>query len=290
MLSYKQFKGEQHRGKKYRPTVIYTDFQNHSFCFHPSILSMFHVKHQKGQTDMHILVACEESQRVTEEFRKRGHIAYSCDLLPTSGTHPEWHIQSDVLPLLNGDCNFQTMDGKHHTTIGRWDMIIAFPPCTHLTVSGAWCFAKKRANGVQREGIEFFCQFLKADCERVVIENPQGIISGEYIRKYFPDLCEKYGLPRPYTQKIQPWWFGDNFSKTTCLWIKGLKPLVPEVIEEPEIKYYEWVDKNGKRKRQDLYSYMALRNAKNSTERSIIRSKTFPGIARAMAEQWGKGE
>lgn len=236
---------------------------------------------------MKILVACEESQRVTEQFRKKGHQAYSCDLLPQSGNHPYWHIQQDVLPLLNGDCDFKTADGTEHHINGKWDMIIAFPPCTHLTVSGAWCFAKKRASGVQREGVEFFCQFLSADCDKIAVENPVGIISGEYVWNYFPDLCTKYGLPRKYTQKIQPWHFGDNYSKTTCLWLKNLPLLKPEVTEEPEIEYYEWVDKNGKKKRQDLYSYMALRNAKNSTERSIIRSKTFPGIARAMAEQWG---
>ena len=235
---------------------------------------------------MWVLVACEESQRVTEEFRKKGHFAFSCDLLPTSGNHPEWHIQGNVLPLLNGDCNFQTMDGKHHTILHKWDMIIAFPPCTHLTVSGAWCFAKKREDGRQREGIEFFAQFLKADCDKVAIENPQGIISGDYIREYFPDLCEIYNLPRKYTQKIHPWMFGDNISKGTCLWLKGLKPLVPIITEEPPIKYYEWTDKNGKKKRQDMYSYMALREAKTAEQRSIIRSKTFPGIAKAMAEQW----
>lgn len=179
------------------------------------------------------------------------------------------------------------MDGVTHT-IPQWDLIIAHPPCTDLTLSGAWCFKKKRESGVQRKSIEFFCQFLIADCERIVIENPIGIIgNGKYIKEFYPNLCEKYDLPRPYTQKIQPWMFGDNYSKNTCLWIKGLPPLIPEITEKPEIEYYEWTDKNGKKKRQDMYSYMALKKAKTKQERSTIRSKTFPGIAEAFAQQWG---
>jgi site-specific DNA-cytosine methylase len=175
---------------------------------------------------MRVLVACEESQAVTKEFRKLGHEAYSCDIIGHSGGHHEWHIRWDALALINGNCLFLTEDGAMHRIDGKWDMIIAFPPCTHLAVSGARHFEKKRADGRQREAIEFFCQFLTADCERVVIENPMGIISGgDYIKTHFPDLAEKYGLPVPYTQTVQPWWFAasendkENYhEKTTCLW------------------------------------------------------------------------
>lgn len=142
---------------------------------------------------MKILVACEESQEVTKELRKLGHEAYSCDIIPCSGGHLEWHIMQDVLPLLNGNCSFKTCDGLEHTIYGKWDMIIAFPPCTHLAVSGAPHFEKKRSDGRQRIGIEFFSNFLNADCEKIAIENPVGIISGgDYIKEHFPDLAEKY--------------------------------------------------------------------------------------------------
>ena len=170
---------------------------------------------------------------------------------------------------------------------GKWDMIIAFPPCTHLAVSGARHFEKKRADGRQREGIEFFCKFLQADCDKVVIENPVGIISGDYVRKWFPDIAENYGLPIAPSQKIHPWMFGDNYSKNTCLWIKGLPLLVPKVTEEPEMEWIEWIDKKtGRKKRQNKWYYDAFKNAKTAQERRMIRSKTFPGIAKAMASQW----
>ena len=129
---------------------------------------------------------------------------------------------------------------------------------------------------------------LNADCDHIVVENPVNIISGDYVKKWFPDLCEKYGIPLKPTQRIHPWMFGDNFSKTTCLWIKGLPPLVPEVTEEPEMEWFEWVDKKtGKIKRQNMWYYDAFRNCKPE-ERGRVRSKTFPGIARAFAEQFGK--
>ena len=156
---------------------------------------------------MKILVACEESQAVTKELRGLGHEAYSCDILECSGGHPEWHIMGDCLPILNGRCRFETMDGKAHRINDKWDMIIAFPPCTHLAVSGARFFEKKRADGRQREGIEFFCRFMNVDCDRVAIENPVNIISGNYIKTWFPELAEKYGLPKKPTQAIQPYWF-----------------------------------------------------------------------------------
>lgn len=203
---------------------------------------------------MKILVACEESQVVTKELRKLGHEAYSCDILPCSGGHPEWHLQQDVIPLLKE----------------KWDMIIAFPPCTHLACSGARHFAQKIKDGRQQQGIDFFMQFANADCPRIAIENPIGIMSTKY-RK--PD------------QIIQPWMFGDKYTKSTCLWLKGLPKLKPtNIVEHGE--YFEWVDKNGKKKRQPKWFYDALKKAKTSEERSIIRSKTFPGIAIAMATQW----
>ena len=233
---------------------------------------------------MRVLVACEESQRVCIEFRKRGHEAYSADILPPSGGHPEWHIPGDVLPIINGNCDFWTADGEYHVIDGKWDMIIAFPPCTHLTVSGARHFERKRADGRQREGIEFFGKILNADCDKIAVENPVGIISGNYIQQYFPDLCKKYALPRKYTQKIQPWWFGDNAVKTTCLWLKNLKPLEQEVFEEPKIEYKEWIAPDGSKKRQAKWIYDAI--SLKSDDRQNLRSKTFPNVARKMAETW----
>ena len=148
---------------------------------------------------MRVLVACEESQAVTKEFRRLGHEAYSCDIQECSGGHPEWHLQQDVIPLLSE----------------KWDMIIAFPPCTDLAVSGARWFAEKRADGRQQRSIDFFMQFANVDCPRVAIENPVGIMSRIY-RK--PD------------QIIQPWQFGHGETKATCLWLKGLPKLVPTEI------------------------------------------------------------
>ena len=164
---------------------------------------------------MKILVACEESQSVTKELRILGHEAYSCDIIDQSGGHPEWHIMQDVLPLLDGDCEFQTTDGTRHTVSGKWDMIIAFPPCTHLAVSGAKHFSKKRADGRQQRAIEFFCAFLLADCDRIAIENPVGIISGDYIPEHFPEIAKTYGLPRKPDQIVQPWQFGHGETKAT---------------------------------------------------------------------------
>ena len=146
---------------------------------------------------------------------------------------------------------------------------------------------RKRNDGRQREGIEFFAQFLTADCDKVAIENPIGIISGDYIPKWFPDLAEKYKLPRKPMQIIHPWMFGDNYSKSTCLWLKGLEPLVPIVTEQPQLEWKEWTDlKTGRKKRQPKWIYDALINSKTLEDRAKLRSKTFPGIAKAMAEQW----
>jgi hypothetical protein len=183
-----------------------------------------------------ILVACEESQAVTKAFRARGHEAYSCDIQPASGGHPEWHIQGDVLPLLREP----------------WDMVIAFPPCTDLAVSGATWFAAKRADGRQQASVEFFMQFARAECLRIAIENPVGIMSTQY-RK--PD------------QIIQPWQFGHGETKATCLWLKGLPKLTPSnIVEGREGRIWKMPP---------------------SPDRARLRSKTFQGIAQAMADQWG---
>lgn len=191
----------------------------------------------------------------------------------------------DVIPLLNGNCEFKTVDGMLHKIDGKWDMIIAFPPCTDLCVSGARHFEKKRNDGRQRNSIDFFGKFLYANCDKIVIENPVGIISGDYIPKYFPDLAEKYNLPQKPTQIIQPWMFGDNYAKSTCLWIKGLEPLTPKVTKKPQLEWFEWTDKKGRKKRQPKWFMDALKLPAN--ERAKVRSKTFPKVAAAMAEAWG---
>ncbi len=218
---------------------------------------------------MKVLVACEESQEVCAAFRAQGHEAYSCDIQECSGGHPEWHIKNDVLRLLNGvksfgSVFFYTQDGKCHIMPCKWDLIIAHPPCTHLACSGARHFAQKRADGRQQEAIDFFMDIVNAKCDRIAIENPVGIMSTHY-RK--PD------------QIIQPYQFGEPSKKTTCLWLKGLPELKPTNIVEPIIKTY--VCKNGKTVR---FSYDYGGSSKTSSKR---RSKTFHGIALAMAEQWG---
>ena len=184
---------------------------------------------------MRILIACEESQAVCTEMRRLGHEAYSCDIQPCSGGHPEWHLQVDALEMLKM----------------RWDMIIAFPPCTNLAVSGARHFKEKQADGRQQASIEFFMQFANADCKKIAIENPVGIMSTRY-RK--PD------------QIIQPWQFGHGETKATCLWLKGLPKLQPtDIVTGREQRIWKMPP---------------------GPERATIRSKTYPGIARAMAEQW----
>lgn len=225
---------------------------------------------------MRILVACEESQAVTKELRSLGHEAYSCDIIDCSGGGISWHIKQDVMPLLDGNCWFQTCDGEKHYIDGKWDMIIAFPPCTHLAVSGAKHFEKKRDDGRQREGIEFFCKFLTADCDKVAIENPVGIISGDYIKQYFPDLAEKYDLPRKPSQIIQPYEFGDPYEKKTCLWLKGLPTLKATKIVEPPPRQ---VVRSGKT--------LPVWYSNCGGNRAKARSKTFPGVAKAMT-QWVK--
>ena len=222
---------------------------------------------------MKILVACEESQAVTIELRRLGHDAYSCDIEPCSGGHPELHLQQDVIPLLDEP----------------WDMIIAFPPCTDLCVSGARWFAEKRADGRQEASIAFFMRFANCGCPRVAIENPVGIMSSRF-RK--PD------------QIIQPWQFGHGESKATCLWLKGLPLLMPTEIVTPEWDVKAdgttYLSKSGKRDNPTHYltgypheltgaqkaQWERIHRMPPGPDRAKMRSKTYPGIARAMAEQW----
>lgn len=203
---------------------------------------------------MKVLVACEESQAVCIEFRKRGHEAYSCDIEPCSGGHPEWHLQTDALELLKM----------------QWDMIIAFPPCTYLTNAGA---VRLRVNGeIDQERMEkakmakaFFMRFLNVDCQRIAIENPT------------PGRIHELPL---YSQAIQPWMFGHPYTKRTCLWLKGLPPLIPtEIIGDGITPYVN----GGCKDAHGKYRRFQGRNERDPK----TRSKTFPGIARAMAEQWG---
>lgn len=190
-----------------------------------------------------VLIACEESQAVTIEMRKLGIEAFSCDIEPCSGNHPEWHLQGNVIPLLEE----------------KWDMIIAFPPCTHLCVSGARWFEKKKKDGRQQQGIDFFMKFTDLKCERVAIENPVGIMSNLYKK---PD------------QIIQPYEYGDSFTKTTCLWLKNLPLLKPtSIVDKGERHFF----KSGKSWPKWYYD-VGFDSKK--------RSKTFRGIAKAMAEQW----
>lgn len=220
---------------------------------------------------MQILVACEESQTVTIELRKKGHDAFSCDLQKQSGGFPEWHIVGDCLPLLNGNCTFETEDGKTHEITGRWDMIIAHPPCTYLTVTGNKWFKPEYKDRFpmrekdREEAIAFFFEFVNADCDKIAIENPVGIMSTIYRR---PD------------QYVEPFEYGHNVKKKTCLWLKGLNPLTPTEIVEPEIVTF----RSGKR----MSKWYCDASSLKPEERAKVRSKTFSGIAKAMAEQWTK--
>lgn len=219
---------------------------------------------------MNVLIACEESQEVCKAFRERGHEAYSCDIQTCSGGHPEWHIIGDCLPLLNGNCEFKTMDGKKHEQIGKWDLLIAHPPCTFLTNAGA---VRMRVNGeIQQERFakameakEFFMSCYNAECDHIAVENPTPM--------------KIVGLP-PYSQAIQPYYFGHPYSKRTCLWLKGLPPLFPtEIISEHE----PYVN-GGSKDAHGNYRRFQGRGERDPK----TRAKTFPGIAKAMAEQWGK--
>lgn len=207
---------------------------------------------------MNVLIACEESQEVCRAFRIIGHKAYSCDIVECSGGHPEWHIKGDCLNVIKGCCNFITQDG-HLEYVDKWDLIIAHPPCTYLTVSGNRWFNVERYGDKARERLEnrkdairFFYKMIYAPCYKIAVENPIGIMSTVY-RK--PD------------QIIQPWQFGHGESKATCLWLKNLPPLQPtNIVEERQGKCWRMPP---------------------SKDRQKLRSKTYRGIAEAMAQQWG---
>ena len=217
---------------------------------------------------MRILVACEESQAVTIELRKLGHEAYSCDIIDCSGGHPCWHIKQDVLPLLNGSCEFNTQDGILHKIEGKWDMIIAHPPCTRLCNSGQrWLYFgsqeyRDKMKADQEFAIKFFMNFVNVDCEKIAIENPVGIMSSIY-RK--PDCTYN-----PYDFE------GETECKKTCLWLKGLPPLIPtQILEKSKRTQGIWkAHFDGK-----CYAW-------NDPQTSKLRSKTPLGVAKAMAEQW----
>lgn len=231
---------------------------------------------------MKVLVACEESQAVCKAFREKGHEAYSCDIIECSGGHPEWHIKGDVLNILNPTAlfvgeqpgiEFFTMNGDHHSFIGKWDMIIAFPPCTYLSNAGAarlykkfdgksYCELERLNKGFDAK--EFFMQFLNAEADKIAIENP--IPSGVY------------RLP-PYTQIIQPYEHGHIYSKKTCLWLKGLPKIKPTNIVEPICSWVSGGSKDSRGNRRKNCG-MTFRDSKT-------KAKTFEGVAKAMAEQWG---
>lgn len=220
---------------------------------------------------MKVLVACEESQRVCIAFREKGHEAYSCDILEPSGGHPEWHIRDDVLKVIGGG-TVTTMDGKTHD-IGKWDLMIAHPPCTYLSNAGAArlykiidgeTYVKRDRLEKGMDAKEFFLKFLNAECDRICVENP--IPSGVY------------RLPK-YTQTIQPYEFGHPFKKKTCLWLKGLPALKPTNVVDAEVSWVSGGSKKADGSKRE--------NTGTKIRDSKTRSKTFPGIARAMAEQWG---
>jgi len=211
---------------------------------------------------MKVLIACEESQAVTKEFRALGHDAYSCDILPCSGGHPEWHLQGDVFKYINQG----------------WDLMIAHPPCTYLSVSGArHLYNKDKSPNIERyknqaEGLDFVRRLMDANIEKIAIENPVSVISTK-IRK--PD------------QIIQPYMFGDCAVKTTCLWLKNLPKLTATNIVDKGT-YFTWIDKKtGKEKRQpQWYADAFMKHGLDKEQRRTLRSKTFKGIAIAMANQW----
>ena len=217
--------------------------------------------------DFNILVACEESQEITKRFREMGFNCYSCDIIECSGGFPQYHIKSDVTKILKG--GFITTCDNVTRYIPKWDMIIAHPPCTYLTVSGNRWYniekygdsARERINERNR-AIEFFLMFANFPCKYKAIENPIGVMS------------TIYGKP---TQIIQPFWFGETERKATCLWLENLPQLKPTNIVQPDVIYFS----NGKKSMSRLHYSLPKK------ERAKIRSKTFPGIAHAIVEQWG---
>jgi hypothetical protein len=214
-----------------------------------------------------VLVACEESQRVCIEFRRLGHEAYSCDIQECSGGHPEWHIHGDALKALEAG-DFRTADGTQHH-VDKWDLLIAHPPCTYLSNAGARHLYRNHTLQQERyemgmEAKQFFMAFYNADCDRIVVENP------------IPSRV--FELPK-YSQIIQPYEYGHPYTKRTCLWLKGLPKLVPTNIVEPIATWCPSGSYSSKHGEQHKGVF--------TTDRARNRAKTFRGIARAMAEQWG---
>ena len=221
---------------------------------------------------MKVLVACEESQAVCIAMRKRGHEAYSCDMQEPSGGHPEWHILGDVLPIINGNCAFTTMGGVHVEVNGPWDLIVAHPPCTYMANSSAVRMRVKGEIQPERyakamEAKAFFMAIYNAECPRICIENPTPL--------------RIVGLP-PYDQVIQPYEYGHPYSKRTCLWLKGLPHLQPTNI----LDHHEPYVNGGNKDAHGNYRQFKGRNERDQK----TRSKTFRGVAEAMADQWGKEE
>lgn len=218
---------------------------------------------------MQVLVACEESQRVCMAFREKGHEAYSCDIIDCSGGHPEWHIKQDVIPLLNGHCEFITCDGKTHEIENSWDLLIAHPPCTYLSNAGArhlWKGHELQTDRVMLgiQSRDLFMQFLWSSIPLICVENPVP--------------SKVFCLPQ-YTQSIQPYMFGHPYTKKTCLWLKGLPPLKSTNIVKPVATWCPSGSYSHKHGEQHKGMF--------TTDRAKNRAKTFPGIANAMAEQWG---
>lgn len=218
---------------------------------------------------MQVLVACEESQRVCMAFREKGHEAYSCDIIDCSGGHPEWHIKQDVIPLLNGHCEFITCDGKTHEIENSWDLLIAHPPCTYLSNAGArhlWKGHELQADRVMLgiQSRDLFMQFLWSSIPLICVENPVP--------------SKVFCLPQ-YTQSIQPYMFGHPYTKKTCFWLKGLPPLKSTNIVKPVATWCPSGSYSHKHGEQHKGMF--------TTDRAKNRAKTFPGIANAMAEQWG---
>lgn len=239
---------------------------------------------KKNNKKINILIACEESQRVCLEFRKLGFNAFSCDLIPSSGGHPEWHFMQDCLEVIKNKGG-RLENGKEEYIKGKWDLMVAHPPCTFLAVSGAkWYYhpedselpiEQRRPHPKfpnrafdREEAAKFFLELANADVERIAIENPVGIMNTRY-RK--PD------------QVVQPYMFGDSFSKKTCLWLKNLPQLKPTKIVDKG----EYVELSSGKRLPKWYSD-ALVNSKTPEERRTLRSKTFPGFAKAIAQQWGE--
>lgn len=235
---------------------------------------------------MKVLVACEESQTVCKAFRKRGHEAYSCDIVECSGGHPEWHIMQDVIPLLNGNCEFETVDGTKHKIKEKWDMIIAHPPCTYLTSAGTRHFSLK-CNSAEKvverekkreEAYNFVLKIANADCKKICIENPVGYLNTHWKK---PD------------QTIHPYFFAANendkenyVQKRTCLWLKGLNKLQKiNSLDKPKPLYFCQGDKCKGKAIGWVEGLSGISGGQK--ERAKARSKTFPGIAKAMADQWG---